>query len=43
MKVLLMRMGLQGKAVAHDLEKRAPVKEILYPEVSPTTWQPKLR
>ena len=29
MKVLLMGMGLQGKAVAHDLEKSSLVKEIL--------------
>lgn len=29
MKVLLMGMGLQGKAVAHDLEKSPLIKEIL--------------
>ena len=29
MKVLLLGMGMQGKAVAHDLEKSSLVKEIL--------------
>ncbi len=29
MKILLLGMGLQGKAVAHDLEKSSLVKEIL--------------